>query len=431
MAFRQWLKNIFRPKNEEVISYDEFEKFLVQQQSDANAMNLSGVYACIDIISNTISKLPFFVMDRVTREHIDDDKLYYLLNYLPNEHTNATDFKKAATVSLLTTGNAYIVPKFRGLELLSLTLVESGDVSPFRSPDDIVVYRYVDRKGSEHVFRYDEIIHLKLYTTDGINGISPLTYARLVVSTGLNQEKFQKQFYENGGRPSGTLTVAADLSGKKITVVQADGTKVEKSYKQVIREEWDKVKGGAYGTAVLDNGMKYETVTQISPADMDFVNSKTVNLEDIARFFNVPPYKLGVGKQTYSNNEQAQIDYITNCIVPIVNRFEQEFTLKLLLAAQRKKGWVVKANLESELRGDTTARAAWYDKMRSMGIYNINEIRALENLPSIGEDGETRLIGANSVPLERLIDGETAGSVTPNPISNPDDDPNKEDDDVQ
>lgn len=430
MAFRDWLKNLFRPKNEEVISYEEFEKFLVQHQTDANAMNLSGVYACIDIISNTISKLPFFVMDRNTREHIDDEQLYYLLNYLPNEHTNATDFKKAAVVTLLTKGNCYIVPKFQGIKLQGLTLIDSGSVSVFRSPDDIVVYRYTDRKGVEHLYRYDEIIHLKLYSTDGINGISPLTYARLVTETGLNQENFQKQFYENGGRPSGTLTVAADLTGKKVEVIKPDGTKVQKSYKQIVREEWDKTKNGAYGTAVLDNGMKYETVPQISPADMDFVNSKTVNLEDIARFFNVPPYKLGVGKQTYSNNEQAQIDYITNCIVPIVNRFEQEFTLKLLLATQRQKNWVIKANLESELRGDTAARAAWYDKMRSMGIYNINEIRALENLPSIGEDGETRLIGANSVPLDRLINGDTAGSVTPNPLSNPDD-PNKEDDDIQ
>ena len=52
--------------------------------------------------------------------------------------------------------------------------------------------------------------------------------------------------------------------------------------------------------------------------------------------------------------------------------------------------------------------------MRSMGVYNINEIRALEDMPSIGEKGETRLIGANSVPLERLLNGESAGSATPN-----------------
>lgn len=430
MAFRDWLKKIFRPKNENVISYEEFQKFLVEHQTDANAMNLSGVYACIDIISNTISKLPFFVMNRSSREHIDDEKLYYLLNYLPNEHTNATDFKKALAVNLLTDGNAFVIPKFKGLELVSLNLADKGTVETFRSDNDIVLYRYTDRKGVQHVYRYDEIIHLKLYSTDGVNGISPLTYARLVVQTGLNQEKFQKQFYENGGRPSGTLTVAADLTGKTVDIAQADGTVIRKSYKQVIRDEWDKVKGGAYGTAVLDNGMKYETVPQISPADMDFVNSKTVNLEDIARFFNVPPYKLGIGKQTYNNNEQAQIDYITNCIVPIVTRIEQEFTLKLLIASQLKKGWVIKANLESELRGDTAARAAWYDKMRSMGIYNINEIRALENLPSIGEDGETRLIGANSVPLERLLQGDSVATVTPNPISSPDE-TDKEDDDVQ
>ncbi len=69
------------------------------------------------------------------------------------------------------------------------------------------------------------------------------------------------------------------------------------------------------------------------------------------------------------------------------------------------------------MRGDSTTRANFYDKMRSMGVYNINEIRALEDMPSIGEKGETRLIGANSVPLERLLNGESAGSATPNDLT--------------
>ena len=61
-----------------------------------------------------------------------------------------------------------------------------------------------------------------------------------------------------------------------------------------------------------------------------------------------------------------------------------------------------------------------------MGVYNINEIRELEDLPSIGEMGETRLIGANSIPLERLLAGETAGSATPTNLNETNEENNNE-----
>ena len=380
-------------------------------------MNLSGVYQCIEIISNTIAKLPFFVMQRDSKEHIDIPELYHLLNEKPNRYMAAMTFKKLHIKNLLTSGNAYIYPIWKGGKVSELRIISPDDVSTYYKNGDVMFTFNLD--DVEHKVWDSEIIHNMAFTLDGIIGISPLTYARLVTDVGLNQEEFQKSFYSNGGRPSGILSVASDLSTKVVKIGDKDVR-----MRDFVLSEWNKVgmgAGNAYKTALLDNGVTYKEVAQISPADMDFVNSKTENLEDIARFFNVPSYKLGVGKQTYSNNEQAQRDFITNTIVPLVTQIEQELTEKLLTESQRRKGYQIKANIESELRGDTATRAAWYDKMRSMGVYNINEIRALENLPSIGEDGETRLIGANSVPLEKLLAGETAGSATPNPL-----DPSKE-----
>lgn len=184
-----------------------------------------------------------------------------------------------------------------------------------------------------------------------------------------------------------------------------------------MREEWAKAHSGdrLYSTAILDNGLEYGTVPQITPEQMQFVSAKAVTVEDIARFFDMANclHKLGMGKQTYSTNEQGQISYVTETIVPRLRRWEQEFTLKLLTEEQREQGWVIKGNVNAELRGDTSARANWYDKMRSMGVYSINDILAYEDLPSIGEKGDARLIGANSVPLERLLAGENASDVTP------------------
>lgn len=402
------------------------EQFLISlfKEVENEALKLSAVYSAISTISNTMSKIPFSVINRFTKEKVDDDNLYRLLNLQPNLNTNVVDAHKNFWVKDLYKGEAFCVPvrSFRSTFIEELVYVDNDKVEKDIDVNGVVHYNVIMPYGKELRLRYDEIIHLKEFTLNGIDGISPLEYARHTVQTGLNQTIFEKAFYENYGRPNDYLETATDLSSSyvEIEVLQPDGTtKIErKSMKDVVREEWAKVHKGnkLFSTAILDNGLKYGTVPQITPEQMQFVSAKSVTVEDIARFFDMGNclHKLGMGKQTYSTNEQGQISYVTETIVPRLRKWEMELTLKILTEEQRKKGWVVKGNINAELRGDTANRATWYDKMRSMGVYNINEIRELEDLPSIGKQGETRLIGANSIPLEKLLAGETASSVTPN-----------------
>ena len=396
--------------------------------SGNSAMNLSGVYSCVDIISNTFSKLPFFLMDNNTKEHIQDDNLYMLLNVQPNEIMTASIFKKILATSMLLDGNAYAIPFRRGLEINSIYPIKPGNVSIMTQTVNkkTKVYYKVTIGDDDFVLREDEIIHLKAFTYDGITGISPLTHARLCVGVGLNQEEFQQSFYASGGRPAGTLNVNADLSSKEIVVKNSDGTTTKKSYKDIIREEWEKagsVKG--FRTPVLDFGITYNAIAQISPADMDFVNSKTVNLEDIARFFNIPAYKIGAGKQTYSSNEQGAIDYITNGIVPRVTQWEQELTIKLLPYNQVRQGISIRANVAVELRGDTASQSAWLEKMIQLGLYNRNEGRAYLDLPKVEEYGDDYFIGPNYTPIKTLFAGKSVAEITPNPTKENDQDNNE------
>lgn len=403
------------------ITWDDLVSIINGGDSEKNeARNLSGVYQCIELISNTISKLPFFLINDKTKKSIEDNSLYNLLNLKPNPNMNASTFKKTIITNLLTNGNAYIYPKRkpRSFDIERLEIIDDGSVSVERKDgtgDVIYTVNWSDDKSEK--LRFDELIHLKVNPTkDGLLGVSPLTYARLTTSVGLKQEEFQESFYDNGGRPNGILMTDTDLSSKDTVITDSNGKQVTINLKDELKAAWRKANGGtknAFDVAVLDNGLKYAAIPQISPEDMDFVNSKVSNIEDICRFFNVPPYKLGVGKQTYSNNEQANIEYITNTIVPLVEQIEEELTIKLLPESRTAVGDVIKCNVEAELRGDSGSRAAWYKNMQYIGAYDINEIRAHENLPAI-ENGDARLVGANSTPLNLIVKGQTVPNMKPN-----------------
>lgn len=387
----------------------------IASKGEKEARNLSGVYQCIGLISNTISKLPFFVLDKKTKKEIEDSEIPMLLNLSPNSKMNASIFKQTVIGNLLVYGNSYILPKRkpRSFEITELEIVDPDSVSINETSDGKLQYVISTKDNPEKKLRYDEIVHIKINPTkDGIQGVSPLTYARLTTSVGLKQEEFQESFYDNGGRPDGVLKTQADLSDKKVELEMPDGSTKIMSMKDALRLAWEDAHSGSnkrFNIAVLDNGLEYSTIPQISPADMDFVNSKAANIEDICRYFHVPPYKLGVGKQTYSNNEQASIEYITNAIVPLVTQIEQELTIKLLTNFDVKKGYVIKCNVEAELRGDSSARGAWYKVMQTTGAYSINEIRAYEDLPEI-KNGDARLVGANSTPLDLIVKGVTVPS---------------------
>lgn len=412
-------------KNQIDMTYDEFQTFYANS-SDDNALKLSAVYSAISLISNTMSKIPFSVINRFTKEEVTNTNLYEILNYQPHPDINAVDMHKMEGVKLLTEGEYFLYPvrEYRSLNIKYLHPLSKSEVNKIKDDNGKLWYRF-QFNGREKMVDYSDIIHRKEFTLNGTDGLSPLEFARqTTIATGLNQETYTKDFYENYGRPFDYLETPNNISDKKIVIniQMPDGTiqQQEMSYKDYMRYEWEKAhKGKNRGKiAILDNGLKYGTVPQITPEQMEFTASKLSNVEDVARIFDMGAcaFKLGIGKQTYSNNEQGQICYITDTIIPRLRKWETELTLKLLTREERAKGYVIKGNINAELRGDTATQANWLDKMRSMGVYNINEMRDILDMPSIGEMGETRLIGANSIPLERLLAGETAASATPNDL---------------
>lgn len=364
-----------------------------------SAQKLSAVYAAVDIRSDDLSSLPNYMLDNRTRRRVAGHPVLFLLNVRPNPMMAPTVRRKLLERSILLTGNAYDWIIRDPVTRLPAELIPiPGDLVQIRVDSSRRCWYDVTDPVTREVFRLpqEDVCHYKGPSNDGIHGLSVLTYAAQTIQAGLAAQEYNKAFYESGGQPSGILTVEGDFSGY---VLDDEGNPTEKTQKDAIREEWEKVHSGAanaHKVAVLDYGMKYQALS-ISQKDAMFIEQQTQTVEDIARYFSMPLYKLQSGKQSYNSNEQNSIEY-TGSLRPRVSQMEEEQTWKLLSMDDIRAGLEIRTNMMALLRSDQKSRAEYYKTMHQEGAYSINDIRALEDLPDV-DGGDEHAISLNYIPL--------------------------------
>jgi HK97 family phage portal protein len=356
--------------------------------TQTGAMKLSAVNACVECITNSLSKLPIFVMDSNTKAHIKHPLLSILCDR-PNEAMTPSVYKKLIQTNILMKGNGYglIVRSPNTARPQELIPICSDYITPWIDNNGKLWYIFTHpRTGEVRKLDNFDILHYKAYSEDGITGISVLSRASDVINTAKAAQNYENKLYTHNARPSGVLKADAEL---------------DKPAKDKIRNEWESIHNGvdnAFRIAVLDLGLSYQPIS-LSNRDAQFVESKTVSIEDIARFYGVPLYKINSGKQSYSSNEQNGIEYVVNTLHPYVTQYEEEDTYKLLFDSEKRKGLEVRRNMMAELKGDTASRGAWYKNMREMGAFSVNDVLGLEDMPNV-PGGHTRNASLNYVPLE-------------------------------
>ena len=156
----------------------------VGELTETTARKLSAVDGCMEILSNSISKLPNFVMDGRTREHVDH-YLLRLLNVRPNEAMTPSIRRKVLENSRNEGGNGYdwIIRDPRTGIIRELIPVPWWLVQPWRDEAGRVWYTVTHPvTGTPMVLPNEDICHYKATTRDGLTGISPLRRASEVLA---------------------------------------------------------------------------------------------------------------------------------------------------------------------------------------------------------------------------------------------------------
>ena len=254
-----------------------------------------------------------------------------------------------------------------------------------------MVYAYTQDKQTA-VIAKQNMLHIKLFG-NGLIGLSPLAYARNAIGLSLGAEEFASKFYQNGGKPGGILTIDKVLSDDQ---------------RKAVRKNFGAITEGAenaHRLMVLEAGMNYQQV-QINPQELQMLETRKYQTEDIARFFGVHSILINDNSSTTawgSGIEQLMLGFYKLTIKPYLTRWEQELTHSLLSVEQQRR-FIIEFNFEGLLRGDTAGRAEYYNKMVGSPTMTINEARKRENLPPV-TGGDELITPLNMTTITKL--GET------------------------
>lgn len=252
----------------------------------------------------------------------------------------------------------------------------------FTLPSDNVFGKKLTRS-----FQESQLFKYIWESYDGMCGRGILNLARETMDTDLKAQGYNNKFYANGARPSGVLEVPGELS--------------EENRETLKREFQNKYSGeNAFRVAVLDMGMKYSQLG-ISQQDAQYIEQRNFTVEEVARFTGIPVHMLQSGKQSYNSNEEQRLEYVMDVLTPPLVQIEQEAMYKFFTEEDRKKGYYLKKNVAAMLRGTHEARANYYQKMAEIGIYNQDEMRALEDMSPIPDGkGQTYWMSKNYAPID-------------------------------
>jgi len=352
------------------------------QVTPQSAMTSSAVYACVRVLAETIASLPLFLYKRLPeggKEKDPSHSLFYILHDQPNEYQTSFEFREMLMGHLALRGNAYAQIMFKGDgKIEALTPLHPDYIKMIRLPDGRFFYQYrVPNVNKQINLRYDEVLHLKGLSSDGWEGISPIDTLRNAVGLTLAADEHGARFFSNNAQPGGILKYPHKLQHKEL---------------DNLRASWEKVHAGpknASKIAILENGMEWISIG-MNNEQAQFLETRQFQVTEIARIFRVPPHMIAdLSKSSFSNIEQQSIDFVTNTVTPWVVRWEQAIK-KTLLTDKEKPVYLAEFLIQGLLRGDSKARAEYFQLARTNGWLNVDEIREIENMNPL-PDGKGKI----------------------------------------
>ena len=362
------------------------------------ALRYVAVMTCVSILAEDVAKLPVYLMRRLPnggKERVKPS-LHYLARLLqkPNDWQSRFEFIEMLMASLALRSNAFaaIIRDDRTGVPLQLIPLHPDRVTLFEAPGGEWFWG-VARQGLHEMavledlpflIHKDDMLHIRwLSTWHSLLGTSRVGLMREAIGVGMAQEQMAARFAGNGARPSGILTTDKTLTEEAATK---------------LRDRWNAAHGGwrnAGKTAVLEEGLKWQPLG-MTMVDAEFIKSRQFQLEDVARGFRIPHFKVGLEIER-GDMVQLQQMYLNDVISTWCERFVPKLEELGDLDPVEQDDLFVEFDYAHFLKADIQTRLTAM-RLGVVGmIYTPNEARRGEGLPDV-EGGDKIMQPVNVAP---------------------------------
>jgi len=372
------------------------------------ALQVSVVFACVRLLSEVIGSLPCILhewqTDGENKKRARDHPLYTILHDQPNEWQTAQEFFEMGVAHINLRGNFYCrieksnrPPYFPVGQLIPL----NPDRMAVKGTDAGLLYEYDDAQYGRDTFTQAEIFHVRGLSFNGIEGVTPLEYARNSIGLASAQQEHGAQLFRNGSVPP-------------YYIKRPEGMKFSPQAKENFRKSWRGMHGGsknAHNPPIMEDGMTLEALG-VNNKDSQWLESQAFEAVEICRFFRVQPHLVGIlDKATFSNIEHQGAEFLMYTLGPWLVRIAQAIRRDLI---DEEKRYFAEFLTDALLRGDTLSRYQAYALGIQSGFLTRNEVRQKENFNPL--DGADELLEPlNMAPAGTRDEGEALPPTTPAP----------------
>lgn len=370
------------------------------------------VYSCVSRIAKTAASVPWKVYRQTDEglEEVPNHPLELLLQK-PNPYMSGQDMFERLVGHLYLGGNG-ILSKVRVNNIVAeLWPVMPDGISPIPSKENFIAGYVYKRNGMTYDIPAEDILHFMFIDPSNMYwGLAPLQAVARSVDTDGEMLDWQKVSLQNRAIADGVFSFKQPLTKQQWEDARA-----------MVRDQHQG--SGSARTPWVLGGEAQWTQMSLSPAEMDFIESRRFSREEICSVFNVPPPMIGLYENaTLANIETARKIFWLDSMIPLLEDLKSSFNLGLtpefgtdiVLSYDVSNVQAIQDNFDEKVQ---TAQRLW-----QMGL-PFNEINARLQL------GFDEIEGGDVgyLPLNLIMAGTTPAPAEP---TNPPADDNDDNDDV-
>lgn len=334
------------------------------------ALQIPAVAACVRLISDTVSMVPFklYKMDQeeVKLQEIPEDPRVALINQDPKDTLDAVQLKRQLVRDYLLDKGGYAYIDKVGNRIRSIRYVEPGFVSFNWNADPI--FKDYDILVNGKTYQPYQFIKILRNTKDGYRGIGIVEEQAGPLRVAWRTLNFQDTLMQTGGMKKGFVK-----SPKHLTDVAI----------KALKDAWMRLfSSNSENVVVLNDGLEFQESSE-SSAEMQINENVNTSTKQICEIFGVPPQMLN--REVGTASEEDRLLFIQYCIQPILTAIETALNRVLLLESEKGKyKWA--ADTSEFTKADVLKRYQAYELACKNGFMQIDEVRYKENMAPLGLD---------------------------------------------